>query len=60
MQVLTDFMDTGVLQSGPEVSPWDALSARLARPRLDAVRALCATIQEGPMAGYAMTEPLPA
>jgi hypothetical protein len=54
-QVLTDFMENGVLGSGPEVhtvTPWETLSARLARPRLDAVRALVARVQEGPMAGY--------
>lgn len=58
-QVLTDFMESGVLGSGPEapsVTPWETLSARLARPRLDAVRALVARVQEGPMAGYVPPE----
>ncbi len=55
--VLKDFMENGVLASGPEeptVTPWEMLSARLQRPRLDAVRAVAARVQEGPMAGYTM------
>ncbi len=66
--VLTDFMENGVLTSGPEepvVTPWETLSVRLQRPRLDAVRALVARVQEGPMAGYivpvrAVEEPVAA
>ena len=60
-QVLTDYMENGVLASGVDVSPWVAVQQRLNRPRLRPVRLLCASTGEGVMAGYvpppAPTEP---